>query len=285
MIDAARARHYQQIFKWVVYTLLIVNWMFYIHEDWVRATHTLTAASGLLDWAREFATSIDELGWFVLLAMFELETYVLEDADWTGGVKRTVHGIRLVCFAMIAHTVFAYGVSLSDLQETVPVEGATSLCQLAGQNLSYVYNLEYTAINGENCDDLSAADQFYRIGDDPVVTDRSGLELERDLAVADLSEAIIWLVIIAAIEIVVRMQERGITGGWALHITNTSKRVLYLGLIGLGAYWASLGHWLYLWDELLWIGGFAAIEMNVEGWRSEILQKQHMLQPGGANRH
>jgi hypothetical protein len=47
--------------------------------------------------------------------------------------------------------------------------------------------------------------------------------------------------------------------------------VLYSSLIGLGIYWASLGHWLYLWDELVWIGGFAAIEMNVSQWRDELL--------------
>jgi hypothetical protein len=39
----SRAHQIQQIFKWVVYTLLIINWVFYIQDDWVRATHTLTA--------------------------------------------------------------------------------------------------------------------------------------------------------------------------------------------------------------------------------------------------
>jgi hypothetical protein len=33
---------------------------------------------------------------------------------------------------------------------------------------------------------------------------------------------------------------------------------------------------LYLWDELVWIGGFAAIEMNVSQWRDELLDKQEM---------
>ena len=71
-----------------------------------------------------------------------------------------------------------------------------------------------------------------------------------------------------------RLEERKITGGWLLAAVNLSRRLLYLVLIGLGVYWASLGHWLYFWDELLWIGGFAAIEMNVSEWRSEILEKK-----------
>ena len=50
----------QQVVKWTVYTLLIINWGFYIYEDWDRAVHTLTADSTIFDWASEFATSIDE---------------------------------------------------------------------------------------------------------------------------------------------------------------------------------------------------------------------------------
>ena len=40
--------------------LLLVNFAFYIAEDWVRAAHTLQADSPFLDWTSEFATSIDE---------------------------------------------------------------------------------------------------------------------------------------------------------------------------------------------------------------------------------
>ena len=42
----------------------------------------------------------------------------------------------------------------------------------------------------------------------------------------------------------------------------------------MGVYWAWLGHWLYLWDELVWIGGFAVIEMNMNEWRDEITEEQ-----------
>ena len=72
----------QQIIKWTVYSPLIVNFLFYIAEDWGRAIHTLGPESTFLDWTSEFATSIDELGWFLLLFMFELETYVIEVVVW-----------------------------------------------------------------------------------------------------------------------------------------------------------------------------------------------------------
>jgi hypothetical protein len=151
--------------------------------------------------------------------------------------------------------------------------GVSSLCDLSDAEVSYVYNLEYTEINGQTCNDLSNGSEFYWVGEDPVVADMEGLSLERDLALADLAEAVLWLVAILAIEIVVRMQNYGITGGKIISTANALKIFIYASLIGLGVYWATLTHWLYLWDELLWIGGFAAIEMNLSEWRDEIDDK------------
>lgn len=268
------AHKIQQTVKWTVYSLLLINFGFYIYEDWTRAAHTLHEGSTLLDWTSEFATSIDESAWFLLLFMFELETYVLDDRHWKGWVARAVRGVRLLCYLMIAHTLYAYADSVIALQPTVAVEDAPNLCSLADADLSYVHNLKYTAINEETCDQLSGASQFYRVGVDPVVSDLAGLNLERDLAWADMIEAVVWLVILLAIEVVVRLQDRGVTGGALISFANWFKTFLYLTLIAIGIYWASLSHWLYLWDELVWIGGFAAIEMNVSDWRKELLSEQ-----------
>ena len=270
----SRMHKIQQAVKWTVYTLLIINFVFYIFEDWNRATHTLNAESTILDWMSEFATSIDESAWFLLLFMFELETYILDDEDWTGWIAHTVRGIRLFCFAMISHTVYAFLIVVINLQPTVAVENVTSLCDMVGDDVSYVHNLEYTEINEQTCGHLSEASQFYWLADDPIVSDMTGLELERDLAWADLAEVVIWLLILLAIEIVVRLQDRGVTGGPLLSIANRASMFLYLILIGIGIYWATLSHWLYLWDELVWIGGFAAIEMNISEWHDELLYKQ-----------
>jgi len=102
----------------------------------------------------------------------------------------------------------------------------------------------------------------------------AGLRLERDLAWADLAEALIWLLILLAIEIVVRLQGRGVTGGAVISTAKALNKFLYASLIALGVYWATLSHWLYLWDELVWIAGFAAIEMNVSQWREELISEQ-----------
>ena len=264
----------QQAVKWTVYTLLIINFGFYVLEDWSRAVHTLHAGYGFLDWTGAFATSIDESAWFLLLFMFELETYVLEDRPWTARVMRVVHGIRLLCYLMIAHTVFAYAIAAFELQATVPVDNVQGLCELADADVSYVYNLEYTEVNHRNCGDLSQASRFYWLGENAVVSDGAGLELERTLAWVDLADAVIWLMILLAIETVVRLQGRGVAGGPVIAAVNTLKIALYLALVAFAFYWGSLSHWLYFWDELLWIGGFAAIEVNVSDWRRELRGRQ-----------
>jgi len=252
----------QQVIKWTVYTLLIVNFVFYLFEDVDRAIHALTEKSTFLDWTSEFANSIDLLAWFLLLVLLELETYVLEDEDWKGWTKTAVHATRLVCIVMIGHTIFAYGKGFIDYSATRPVENVATLCDLADRDITYVYNLEYTEITANNCDALSSATEFYWLANDPLVTDMEGLELERNLVLVDLIEAVVWLLILLAIEVVVRVQEKGVAAGQLISTMNRIKLLLYLVLVGIAVYWATLSHWLYVWDEALWIGGFSATETD-----------------------
>ena len=264
----------QQVLKWTVYTLLLVNFAFYIAEDWNRATYTMMSESTILDWMAEFATSIDIVGWILLICMLELETYVLEDDDWKGWVAHVVRGVRFGCYAMIAHTLYAAILTTINLQPTETVENVSHLCDMIGDDVSYVYNLGYTDVTVETCGALSASTELYWVTSGLIVTDRAGLELERILAWMDLWEVMLWLLILVAIETVVRLQDRGITEGVILSAENSLKIFMYLMLLAFGVYWAVLSHWLYLWDELLWVAGFAAIEMNITKWRDELQVKQ-----------
>lgn len=275
-----RSEKTQQIIKWTVYALLIVNFLFYIGEDWGRALHTINAESTFLDWTSEFATSIDELAWFLLLAMFELETYVLSDEVLKGRVSRVLHAVRLFCYVMIAHTVYAFTITVTDLQPTIPVAGVSDLCAMAEADVSYVYNLEYTSVDQASCSHLSDESEFFWITEGEILSDARGLDLERDLAWADLIEVVAWLLILLFIELIVQLQNRGISSGPLISIGNSIKLLLYAILIIEGIYWATLSHWLYLWDELLWIGGFAAIEMNVSEWRDELKEEQRLVDDG-----
>ena len=100
------------------------------------------------------------------------------------------------------------------------------------------------------------------------------MRVERELAWVDVIEAVTWLVIVLLIELLVRLQERGIAGGALLRSAIALKVAAY-GLLWCAAlYWAYRGHWLYVWDETLWILGFVAIDMHLAEWRGEISADQ-----------
>ncbi len=260
----------QQTIKWTVYALLIVNFVFYLYEDSAKAFYTLDSASTFLDWTSAFATSIDESAWFVLLFMFELETYTLEDKTWTGWVAHAVHGVRIFCYVMLAHTIFAFAGAVVDLKPTLVVENKATLCDMVDDEIYFVYNLEYSEVNEQTCGELSDGSQLYWVGSDPIVSDFAGLNLERDLALADVVEATAWLLAVFAIELVVRLQGKGIVTGKIVSAAKITKICMYALILAIGVYWATLSHWVYLWDEIVWIGGFAAIDMNLREWRAEM---------------
>jgi hypothetical protein len=262
----------QQLIKWTVYVLLLINWVLYFQEDWQNAQYTLRSGGSLLDWTTAFGTSLDEAAWFGLLFLWELETYALSDDALNRLVQWLFLGIRGVCYVFLAHTVFAWGVAFSDLQNTQADPDVTTLCQLAGQEISFTHNAAYTLIDAENCKDLPVGPDFYFV-DNSAVTDAAGFAVERRSAWFDLQDAVTWLLIMFTIELGIWLQERNITGG-ALMLVSQAGKIFYGVLFIDAAYWAWLGHWLWTWDQLLWIGGFWAIEFNMKEWREEIEHDQ-----------
>ena len=261
----------RQVIKVTVYALLLVNFGLYILEDIEAASHEMRNGGSFLKWMRAFATTIDESAWFILLLLFELETYVLSDElQERPLVMRLVHGVRLVCYLVLAHSIYAFGVIYWEISNAQAVEGVTRLCELLGQDLSFVRNIEYTTITAENCNALSSAGQFFYTEPGLVVSDAEGLALEQRLALVDWLEVVVWLLILATIEIMVRLQDRGITRGRFVTAIESSKLFLYTGLWAMAAWWAYLGHYYYAWDETLWIVGFFAIEANMNEWKKEI---------------
>jgi len=262
----------RQIIKWVIYSLLLINFAFYIRDDWQIALHTMRNGGTFLEWTGAFTTTIDEFAWFALLFLLELETYVLSDEALQGKITKIMHAIRILCFIFIAHTLYGFGTYVSEVTQDLPVTDVTNLCQLADKDISYTNNLEYTLLDQTNCASLSTATQFFYL--DPknllIVTDTDGLVVERQLAWLDLAEAFVWLCILITIELMVRLHDRGITKGRLIRFTNFSKVILYSILWFAAGYWIYRGHYYFAWDEFLWITGFFAIEMNVSDWRKEI---------------
>ncbi len=92
----------------------------------------------------------------------------------------------------------------------------------------------------------------------------------------DLAEAIVWLIILWTIEALVYLQDRGIVTGALVKTLTYSKLILYSSLWAAAAYWIQGGHYVYAWDEALWILGFTAIGMNLSDWKKEILEAEKL---------
>ncbi len=259
----------RQTIKWVVYSLLLVNWGYYIFDDWRVAQHTVTSSDTLLDYFNAYATSLDEFAWFVMLFLFEAETYWLED-HVSRFIQRLFVVLRIVCYFFLANTVYSYFFNYFELTASPLLSDITSACDLADQSFSFVRNLAYTSIDAVNCGALSSASSFYQIGGDTVITDAAGIAELKTLYAVDIEDAIIWLSVILVIELVVQIQERGISEGPLITVSNYLTFALYSILVCNAAYWIWKGHYVYGWDQLLWIGGFMAIGMNLSDWRDEL---------------
>ena len=256
--------------KAVLYTLLLANFGYYVIDDWARTSFALADTAGFYDYVKQFNTSLDEMAWFTLLLIFELETYLLDESGWSPRIARVVMMIKLITLFLIGHTLYANSIALAQILGPVSASAVSDLCDLTNAGQSWLFNLDYIAITTDSCGALPQAPQYWQIPGEPVVTSSAGLELARKFAWCDFMETAAWLGVAAAMEAAIRLTDRGVTSGVIVASLRWLKLCLYALILGLGAYWAVYGHWVYLWDELLWIFGFAFLEINLDGWRDEI---------------
>ena len=67
------------------------------------------------------------------------------------------------------------------------------------------------------------------------------------------------------------------TSGNKVKVKDGAK-AFYAVLFAHAAFWAYVGHWVYAWDQTLWIVGFWAIENNLSEWRDEIREEEKEME-------
>jgi hypothetical protein len=272
MTTASSGKSIDQIVKWTIYGLLLVNFGYYIVEEIYISSHTLRFGGSLVDWAGEFATTIDVFAWLSLLFLFELETWQLSDeAIARRPVRWSLHLARGVLYLMLAHTVFERFNALMDYEQVRLAPEVTSPCQLAGRDISFGSNYRYTLIDEENCATLSEGERHYFL-EPSVVTDHRGYLLEEKHVWVSMIDACTWLIVVLLVELAVRLHSRGVTGR-VVTAVDIATKLLYGVLSAHALFWFWVGHWVYAWDQVLWIGGFWVIGRNLSAWRDELLAK------------
>ncbi len=268
----SRATIYQ-LFKYTVYVFLAMNVYWFFAEEFAAARLQFPDGVSLKDMIEAYAATIDTAAWVVLLLMFELETYVLEDRHFTKRVAWTLHGLRAVCYGFIVYAFYGYIVNVTFLGGVSTLAGVSDLCALAGEQWSYAVDLdEYEAITAANCGSFSTASSFLRFDTMAAAVDAAGHRDLLALAWVDVINAGVWLLVVLVLEIDVRLQERNLYEGLAFRISTAIKFVLYSTLLLAAIYWGIKGDFVDFWDAFLWLVAFVFIELNVFEWRQESLE-------------
>ncbi len=264
-----------QVFKYALYIFLAMNVYWFFAEEYQANFLLYPDGVRLGDLYDAYAATIDTAAWVVLLLMFELETYILEDHHFTRPVTLSLHVLRAVCYALIIRVVFGYIGNLQSVEDVSLLAGVTDLCSLVSDNWSYSHDFEeYTLLTVANCVSFSSANSFLEFADARAVVDAAGHAAIVKLAWVDVINAAVWLLVVLVLEIDVRLQERNRYEGLMLRLSNITKVILYAILFAAAVYWGVYGDFVDCWDAFLWLLAFFFIEMNVVEWRQEELEEQ-----------
>ncbi|MEE8344499.1 MAG: hypothetical protein V3R35_04135 [Woeseiaceae bacterium] len=271
-----------QLFKYTVYALLTLNVYLFFVEEWAAASHRFVNGVALEDIIEGFAASIDTAAWVVLLLMFELETYVLSDEQFSRRVTWTLHGIRATCYAFIVYAFYGYVSKLLFLFDAAPLANVSDLCSLVANQWAYAVDFdEYEVITAANCATVSTASSFFQLSGLTAVVDALGLRDITRLAWVDVINSAVWLLVVMVLELDVFFQEMNRLEGMILRVSNASKFALYSLLLLAAIYWGVKGDFVDFWDAFLWLIAFVFIELNVFEWRQESLEQQAEAQISG----
>ena len=259
-----------QLFKYSIYALLTINVFVFFGEELLATRLEYPQGISGSEFFRAYAATVDTAAWVVLLLMFELETYVLEDRHFTRPVRISLHTLRAVCYLFIVSAFYGYVVDAMYVYQTSPLPGVTDLCALVDQNWSYATTFgEYVEITASNCASFSDFDTFVRFDEVAAVVDKPGLAGIHFLAMVDVVNAGVWLLVVLLLEADVRLQERNRFEGMALYLSTVAKFILYSLLAFAVVAWMITGDFVDWWDAFLWLVAFVFIELNVVEWRQE----------------
>ncbi|MEM9254266.1 MAG: hypothetical protein AAGA91_02400 [Pseudomonadota bacterium] len=253
--------------KYLVYLLLSFNVYLFLQEELAALEHTFIDGFEPGQIIQVFSATIDTGAWVVLLLLFELETWVLDDKYLRGATKLAIHGLRGICYIAIVYAFTGYFAELLMLYQVSPLVDA---CALVSADFSLLVDLdEYVPLEAANC--LLPA-QGVQIDGFTIVADANTLQSARWLAWTDVINSGTWILICLLLEIEVRLQLRGAPSGRVVGINKVFKFTLYGILFAAAAYWGVAGDFLDFWDAALWLFAFIFIELNVFEWQQESLE-------------
>lgn len=257
-----------QAFKYAVYLVIVYNVIYFVLEDHGAAAHRFRDGVSLSDITDAYAQGVDSLAWLILLLVFEIETWVLDDRKYKGLMKYSLNALSAVCYFFIVKAGLGYAQKLMFVLGFDPVSLATA-CDGVGTYLSYAIELdEFAALTTNSCTSVAAGPYLAHMGDS-IIADTSTYDIMVLLGYVEVTNAFTWMAIVILLWIDVFLQMRGELTNRLYRINVWAKSALYFILFVCAIIWGIDGNFMDFWDAFIWIVAFFFIEMNIFQWHEE----------------
>ncbi|MFT5450882.1 MAG: hypothetical protein ACI9N9_000362 [Enterobacterales bacterium] len=265
-----------QFFKYTVYIFLSMNIYHFFVDDYSASSQTFAGGIAPSQIIQAFAATIDTIAWVVLLLIFELETYVLDDKKLKGPLKWSLRFFSLLCYCFIIYSFYGYISKYILLHTALPFNG--DICGLVGTTFTYLYEIDdYIPITKEVCQSYINLSLSQIAGTEIIASQANLIEAQR-LSTVEVINSANWLIIVFILESEVYLQLKGRLTDSIMFISKWIKVALYSVLLIAAIYWGIKGSFLDFWDAFLWLVAFIFIELNIFEWNAET-SKDKVLEP------
>ena len=262
-----------QIFKYSIYLLLANDIYHFFVEDYSASAQTFAKGVSPSQIIEAFTATIDTAAWLILLLIFELETYILDDEQMKGKTKWAINATRVFCYLVIIYSFYGFISKFNLLHTTIPFI-TNDVCSLIGTSFTYIKEIDkYLPLTAEVCKGL-ANTPLIQIVDTQIITTQTQLIETQRLSTVEVTNSATWLLVVCILEIEVFLQLRGKLTKQTIVLSKWFKYVLYTVLFIAAAYWGVKGGLLDFWDAFLWLVAFWFIEVNIFKWNAETKEEQ-----------
>lgn len=255
-------------FKYGIYLLLTINLYHFFSDE--HGAFALTFADGytLKNIFVGYNATIDTLAWLILLYLFELETFILDDDVIVGWVKWSMHGVRTVCYFFLFSAFYNY-IERYFLFSGIEPFQIDEICSLVGSHYTYAFTMdEYIPWTREICQ-MHMDEPLMRYMGTDIIAPLSQSDMIIRLAWIDIVNSGTWLLVVFMLEFDVWLQLKGKLTPAILRTSKWIKLVLYGTLFICLGLWLIDGDLLDIGDAFLWLLGFFFIELNLFEWNAE----------------
>lgn len=266
-----------QAFKYLIYTLLAYNVVLFFQEESLASEITFAAGFSFTNVIEAFSATIDTAAWVLLLLLFELETYTLDDEKITGWTKRAMHSFRIFCYFFIVYAFYGYTTKIG-LVLDFSLSDFSDVCNLSG-DFKYMESLnDYVQIGKDSCHEyIIEGANLYQHNSLSIVVNEEDLFTTQALAWVDVINAGAWLVVVFMLEYDVRVQLGKYSSDFWFKYSHIIKGVVYSILLAASIFWGFEGSFVDFWDSFLWLVAFFLIELNVFEWQAEVAEEKQKI--------